>query len=285
MRNLQLIIISGLSGSGKSTALAALEDSGYYCVDNLPASLIPTLVELCRHSSRDISRVAMVVDIRGREFLEGLQRTIESLRSKGHEVRVIFLEASDETLIARYNQTRRRHPLEKEKGVPLSEAVKVEREEMSFLREMADEVIETTTLSARDLRSLMMERLGPLAREVRMEFVSFGFNYGLPSEADIVMDVRFLPNPFYVKELRELEGLHEAVRRYVLEKEESKGFIKLFTDLLDYLLPLYEKEGKFYLTVAFGCTGGRHRSVVIAEELADLMRKSGREVSVRHRDL
>jgi len=156
---------------------------------------------------------------------------------------------------------------------------------MSFLREMADEVIETTTLSARDLRSLMMERLGPLAREVRMEFVSFGFNYGLPSEADIVMDVRFLPNPFYVKELRELEGLHEAVRRYVLEKEESKGFIKLFTDLLDYLLPLYEKEGKFYLTVAFGCTGGRHRSVVIAEELADLMRKSGREVSVRHRDL
>jgi len=118
-----------------------------------------------------------------------------------------------------------------------------------------------------------------------MEFVSFGFNYGLPSEADIVMDVRFLPNPFYVKELRELEGLHEAVRRYVLEKEESKGFIKLFTDLLDYLLPLYEKEGKFYLTVAFGCTGGRHRSVVIAEELADLMRKSGREVSVRHRDL
>ena len=285
MRNLQLIIISGLSGSGKSTALAALEDSGYYCVDNLPASLIPTLVELCRHSSRDISRVAMVVDIRGREFLEGLQRTIESLRSKGHEVKVIFLEASDETLIARYNQTRRRHPLEKEKGVPLSEAVKVEREEMSFLREMADEVIETTTLSARDLRSLMMERLGPLAREVRMEFVSFGFNYGLPSEADIVMDVRFLPNPFYVKELRELEGLHEAVRRYVLEKEESKGFIKLFTDLLDYLLPLYEKEGKFYLTVAFGCTGGRHRSVVIAEELADLMRKSGREVSVRHRDL
>lgn len=285
MRDLQLIIISGLSGSGKSTALAALEDSGYYCVDNLPASLIPTLVELCRHSSRDISRVAMVVDIRGREFLEGLQRTIESLRSKGHEVRVIFLEASDETLIARYNQTRRRHPLEKEKGVPLSEAVKVEREEMSFLREMADEVIETTTLSARDLRSLMMERLGPLAREVRMEFVSFGFNYGLPSEADIVMDVRFLPNPFYVKELRELEGLHEAVRRYVLEKEESKGFIKLFTDLLDYLLPLYEKEGKFYLTVAFGCTGGRHRSVVIAEELADLMRKSGREVSVRHRDL
>ncbi|RLA80513.1 MAG: RNase adapter RapZ [Deltaproteobacteria bacterium] len=285
MRDLQLIIISGLSGSGKSTALAALEDSGYYCVDNLPASLIPTLVELCRHSSRDISRVAMVVDIRGREFLEGLQRTIESLRSKGHEVRVIFLEASDETLIARYNQTRRRHPLEKEKGVPLSEAVKVEREEMAFLREMADEVIETTTLSARDLRSLMMERLGPLAREVRMEFVSFGFNYGLPSEADIVMDVRFLPNPFYVKELRELEGLHEAVRRYVLEKEESKGFIKLFTDLLDYLLPLYEKEGKFYLTVAFGCTGGRHRSVVIAEELADLMRKSGREVSVRHRDL
>ena len=285
MRNLQLIIISGLSGSGKSTALAALEDSGYYCVDNLPASLIPTLVELCRHSSRDISRVAMVVDIRGREFLEGLQRTIESLRSKGHEVRVIFLEASDETLIACYNQTRRRHPLEKEKGVPLSEAVKVEREEMAFLREMADEVIETTTLSARDLRSLMMERLGPLAREVRMEFVSFGFNYGLPSEADIVMDVRFLPNPFYVKELRELEGLHEAVRRYVLEKEESKGFIKLFTDLLDYLLPLYEKEGKFYLTVAFGCTGGRHRSVVIAEELADLMRKSGREVSVRHRDL
>jgi len=285
MRDLQLIIISGLSGSGKSTALAALEDSGYYCVDNLPASLIPTLVELCRHSSRDISRVAMVVDIRGREFLEGLQRTIESLRSKGHEVRVIFLEASDETLIARYNQTRRRHPLEKEKGVPLSEAVKVEREEMAFLREMADEVIETTTLSARDLRSLMMERLGPLAREVRIEFVSFGFNYGLPSEADIVMDVRFLPNPFYVKELRELEGLHEAVRRYVLEKEESKGFIKLFTDLLDYLLPLYEKEGKFYLTVAFGCTGGRHRSVVIAEELADLMRKSGREVSVRHRDL
>lgn len=281
---MHLVLISGLSGSGKSTALKALEDSGYFCVDNLPASLLPTLIDLCRHSSKDISKVAMVIDIRGREFLGDLRRALKVVRAQGHEVKVLFLEAADEVLIARFSETRRKHPLQ-DRGGSLSEAVRIERGEMSFLRDMADEVIDTTGLTGHQLRALILHKLELLPSSLRISLLSFGYSFGLPPEADLVMDVRFLPNPFYVRELRDLDGLDERVRRYIFGFTEGKEFLQRFLDLLDYLLPFYQREGKSLLTVAVGCTGGRHRSPAVVQELGRCLKSRGREVTVRHRDL
>ena len=286
MRPLYIIIISGLSGSGKSPALRALEDHGFYCVDNMPATLIPTFSELCQHSARGLSRVAFVVDIRGQEFLEHFQNVISRLREQGHEVRFLFLESSTEMLIRRYSETRRRHPLEKERGMPLPEAVSEERGEIAFLREIADEIIDTSDLTVHELRRLIMERLLiPVSEKMKVTFLSFGYSYGVPPESDIAMDVRFLANPFFVKELRPLTGDDKAVKDYVLEKEETRDFLERFGDLIEYLVPQYEREGKSYLTIAIGCTGGKHRSVVIAERLAEIFRARGKEVTVRHRDV
>lgn len=285
MRSLQLTIISGLSGSGKSTAMRALEDSGFYCMDNLPATLIPTFIELCQHSTRGLSRVAIVVDIRGLEFLEDFQKVIQSLREGGHQVKILFLESTDDVLIRRYSETRRRHPLEKDRGISLPDAVKEERGEIAFLRETADEVIDTSALNVHQLRGVIMERLlASTAQLMKTTLLSFGYSYGIPTEADIVMDVRFLPNPFYVKELRGLTGEDQKVRDYILEKEETYDFLHRFSDMIEYLIPIYEKEGKSYLTIAIGCTGGKHRSVVITERLADIMGQRGKKIMVRHRD-
>jgi UPF0042 nucleotide-binding protein len=280
------MIISGLSGSGKSTAMKALEDSGYYCIDNMPAPLIPTFIELCQHSTGELAKVAIAVDIRGKEFLEDFQKRVQDLRVKGHTIKIIFLESTNEILIRRYSETRRRHPVEKELGVVLSEAVKQERGEMAFLREIADEVIDTSDLNVHQLRSIIMERLmaAPAAR-MQVTLLSFGYSYGLPVEADMVMDVRLLPNPFFVKELRGLTGKDDEVRTYVLKQRETKEFLKRFGEMIAYLIPLYEKEGKSYLTIAIGCTGGKHRSVVIAEHVAALLAQQGTEVAVRHRDI
>ncbi|UCC66971.1 MAG: RNase adapter RapZ [Deltaproteobacteria bacterium] len=282
---MQLTIISGLSGSGKSTAMRALEDIGFYCMDNLPATLIPTFIELCQHSTRGLSRVAIVVDIRGMEFLEDFQKVIQSLREGGHQVKILFLESTDDVLIRRYSETRRRHPLEKDRGISLPDAVKEERGEIAFVRETADEVIDTSALNVHQLRGVIMERLlASTAQMMKMTLLSFGYSYGIPTEADIVMDVRFLPNPFYVKELRGLTGEDQKVRDYILEKEETNDFLHRFSNMIEYLIPIYEKEGKSYLTIAIGCTGGKHRSVVITERLADIMGQRGKEIMVRHRD-
>jgi UPF0042 nucleotide-binding protein len=286
VKPLQITIISGLSGSGKSTAMRALEDMGFYCIDNMPATLIPTFIELCQASTGELSRVAIAVDIRGKEFLEDFQKRIQDLRGKGHEVKIIFLESTNEVLIRRYSETRRTHPVEKERGIPLPEAVKEERGEMAFLREIADEVIDTSNLNVHELRGIVMERLSiaPVKR-MKATLLSFGYSYGLPPEADIVMDVRLLPNPFFVRELRALTGKDKKVRDYVLKQKESKEFLRRFSEMIDYLIPLYEKEGKSYLTIAIGCTGGKHRSVVIVEHLAAIMGKQGKEITVRHRDI
>ncbi|HEX16648.1 MAG: RNase adapter RapZ [Deltaproteobacteria bacterium] len=281
---MRLVVISGLSGSGKSTALKALEDSGYFCVDNLPPSLVPTLLDLCRHSSRDISRVAMVVDIRGREFLGDFRRVLEQVKAEGHEVKMLFLEASDEVLISRFSETRRRHPLERE-GLELSEAVRAERRELSFLRDMADEVLDTSGLTGHRLRRIVMEEIEALGGRLQVLLMSFGYSFGLPPEADLVMDVRFLPNPFYVKGLRDLDGLDERVVQYIFEHREGRDFLERFAELLEFLLPLYEREGKSTLTVAIGCTGGRHRSPAVVQRLGELLAGKGREVAIRHRDL
>ena len=286
MKPLQLMIISGLSGSGKSTAMKALEDSGFYCIDNMPATLIPTFIELCQHSTRGLTKVAIVVDIRGKEFLEDFQKVVKDLRGKGHEMMILFLESADEVLIRRYSETRRSHPVGKEKGLPLPEAVKKERGEMAFLREIADEVIDTSTLNVHQLRGIIMEHLLPAtAQRMKVTLLSFGYSYGIPTEADIVMDVRLLPNPFFVRELRGLTGKDAEVRDYVLKQEETNTFLQRFSEMIEYLIPLYEKEGKAYLTIAIGCTGGKHRSVVITERLAKMLGQWDQRITVRHRDV
>lgn len=283
---MQITIVSGLSGSGKSTAMRAMEDMGCYCIDNMPAPLIPTFVELCQHSTRGLSRVAIAVDIRGKEFLEDLQRHIDQLRKEGHEVKIIFLESRDEVLIRRYSETRRTHPLAKERGIPLPEAVLMERGEMAFLREIADEVIDTSDLNVHQLRSIVMERLmAAPPHRMRTSLVSFGYSYGLPPEADLVIDVRMLPNPFFARELRRLTGRDPEVREYLLRQPETSEFLRRLSEMIQYLIPLYEKEGKSYLTIAIGCTGGRHRSVVIAEQLANMLKKKDLDVVLRHRDI
>lgn len=280
------MIISGLSGSGKSTAMKALEDSGFYCIDNMPATLIPTFIELCQHSTRGLSKVAIVVDIRGKEFLEDFQKRIQDLRGKGHDVKILFLESGNDVLIRRYSETRRSHPVEKERGIPLPEAVKEERGEMAFLREIADEVIDTSDLTVHQLRDSIMERLATSPTTgMKATLLSFGYSYGLPAEADIVMDVRLLPNPFFVRELRALTGKDKEVKDYVLKQEETEQFLQRFSEMIQYLIPLYEKEGKSYLTIAIGCTGGKHRSVVITEQLAAIVGQQGQEITVRHRDI
>ena len=286
VKPLQITIISGLSGSGKSTAMRALEDSGFYCIDNMPATLIPTFIELCQHSTRGLSKVAIVVDIRGKEFLKDFQKVAQNLRSKGHKVTILFLESANDILIRRYSETRRSHPVEKERGIPLPEAVEEERGEMAFLREIADEVIDTSNLNVHQLRGIIMERLmtSP-AKRMKVTLLSFGYSYGLPTEADIVMDVRLLPNPFFVRELRGLTGEDAKVKDYVLKQEETTTFLERFSEMIEYLIPLYEKEGKSYLTIAIGCTGGKHRSVVITAHLTAMLRQRGKEVTVRHRDI
>jgi UPF0042 nucleotide-binding protein len=286
VKPLHIIIISGLSGSGKSTAMRALEDSGFYCIDNLPTTLIPTFIELCQHSTRGLSKVAIVVDIRGKEFLEGFRKVAQDLRNEGHEVRILFLESADEVLIRRYSETRRSHPVEKERGLSLPEAVKEERGEMAFLREIADEVIDTSILNVHQLRDIILERLLPATtRRMKITLLSFGYSYGIPTEADIVMDVRLLPNPFFVSELRGLTGKDAQVRDYVLKQEETTPFLERFSEMITYLIPLYEKEGKSYLTIAIGCTGGKHRSVVITERMAEMLGQQDQRITVRHRDV
>jgi UPF0042 nucleotide-binding protein len=286
VKPLQITIISGLSGSGKSTAMKALEDSGYYCIDNMPATLIPTFIELCQHSTGGLTKVAVAVDIRGKEFLEDFQKHVQDLQEKGHSVKIFFLESTNEVLIRRYSETRRSHPVEKERGIPLPEAVKEERGEMAFLREIADELIDTSNLNVHQLRGIIMERLmtSP-ATQMKTTLLSFGYSYGLPAEADIVMDVRLLPNPFFITELRGRTGKDEKVRDYVLGQQETSEFLRRFSEMIEYLIPLYGKEGKSYLTIAIGCTGGKHRSVVIAEHLAAMLGQRGIEVIVRHRDI
>jgi UPF0042 nucleotide-binding protein len=266
--------------------MKALEDSGFYCIDNMPAPLIPTFVELCQHSTRGVAKVAIVVDIRGKEFLEDFQKRVQDLRERGHTVTILFLESKDEVLIRRYSETRRSHPVGKERGFSLSEAVKEERGEMAFLREIADEVIDTSDLNVHQLRDFIMEGLmNTPAKHMKVTLLSFGYSYGLPTEADIVMDVRLLANPFFVQDLRGLTGKDDKVRDYVLKQEETGTFLQRFSEMIEYLIPLYEKEGKSYLTIAIGCTGGKHRSVVITEHVAAMLGQRSKEVTVRHRDI
>lgn len=285
MGKLSILVLTGLSGAGKTSALHALEDIGFFCVDNLPPKLLPTLVQLCSQSRQPITRVALVADVRGGEFFRDLRDAITQLRHNGYEVRVFFLEANDEVLVQRYKETRRRHPLS-DKFPDLIQAIQIEREQLSDIRTVADEVIDTSRLNPHELRMELNRRLRPRdGLHMQVKVVSFGFKYGLPLDADLVFDVRFLPNPNYKPELRSLNGTNEAVRQFVLSQGETQSLLARLKDLLTFALPYYQREGKAYLVIALGCTGGQHRSVVIAEEIASFIRRQGFPCTVQHRDL
>ena len=279
------VIITGLSGAGKSYAIKCFEDMGYFCVDNLPTTLIPTFAELCTQSSRSIRQIALGVDVREGEYLAHLVEALEALRARGHRVEVLFLEAGDEALVRRYHETRRRHPLAGEGSV--LDGIRAERQALANLREVAARIIDTSGLTVHQLKDRLQQAYG--AHEARgaltVSLVSFGFKYGLPYDADLVFDVRFLPNPHFVDELRLLDGRDPQAAKFVLAHDETRRFLTRLEDLLGFLLPLYRREGKAYLTLAIGCTGGRHRSVTLVEALRPFLEDKGYPPIVRHRDL
>jgi UPF0042 nucleotide-binding protein len=280
---LRLIIITGLSGAGKSWAIKCFEDMGYYCVDNLPTTLIPTFAELCAHSTRRIVRIALGVDIREREYLDSVVEVLGELRGAGHLTEVLFLEASEEALVRRYHETRRRHPVS---AGSVLDGIREERKLLANLRELADRVIDTSQITVHELRHRLVELYGEAARPgLSVNLLSFGYKFGVPYEADLVFDCRFLPNPFFVEGLKSQDGRAAAVRQFVIEQPEGRELIARLRDLLAYLLPRYQQEGKAYLTVAIGCTGGRHRSVALAEELRAFVDAQGVAVTVTHRDV
>jgi UPF0042 nucleotide-binding protein len=281
----QVLILTGVSGSGKSTALRALEDAGFYCVDNLPIPFLDKLLELSAHTAGEVSRIALGVDAREGRFLAEAPRIIEEVRQKGSDVQVLFLDASDEALVRRYSETRRRHPLAGEGGT-VPDGIAAERRALAALKAMADEVIDTTTLNVHELKRLVTRRfVAGEAGRLGVTLVSFGFRLGLPAHADMVLDVRFLPNPYFVPELKAFPGTDPRVAAFVLGQPEAKAFLERLVDLLGFLLPRYRAEGKSYLTLAIGCTGGKHRSVAMAGALAERLEQGGQPVRLWHRDV
>jgi UPF0042 nucleotide-binding protein len=281
----QLVILTGVSGSGKTTALRALEDAGFYCIDNLPVVLVDKLLDLTGHTAGEVSRIAAVVDARDTRFLGEAPRIIGELRARGVDLTVIFLDCSDEALVRRYSETRRRHPMAGEGGTVI-DGIAAERRALEALRALADEVVDSTALNVHDLKRLVSRRFsaGEGAR-LGVTVVSFGFRYGIPSHADLVLDVRFLPNPYFVPALRAHVGTEPAVRDYVLGQPDAQAFLDRLVDFGGFLLPRYRAEGKSYLTIAIGCTGGKHRSVAIAGELARRLEGAGQSVRLWHRDV
>ncbi len=277
-----MVVVTGLSGAGRSTALRVLEDLGYYCVDNLPPSLAPALIELVERA--EVERVGLGVDVRSGAFLEGAEEAMSRIEGAGHDLEVIFLDCADAVLVRRFSETRRPHRLAE--GGDILEAIGRERERLSSLRHHAGHVFDTTRMSVHDLRRALVEYVGKSGAERSMEVrvVSFGFKYGLPVDADIVFDLRYLANPHFVPELRPMAGTDGAVSAYVLETPEAKEFLADVLPMLAHSLPRYEKEGKAYLTIAVGCTGGRHRSVALAEALGERL-GGNREIIVHHRDV
>jgi len=284
-RALRIVVVTGLSGSGKSTAIKAFEDLGYFCVDNLPVLMLPDFLQLREESSEDLWHVALGMDIRERRFLESYPKIFSELIRRGANLEILFLEASDDVLQRRFSQTRRKHPLAGKERV--LEGIKAEREMLRDLKGMATRVMDTSSANVHDLKR-MVSRLYAVSPEqdaFHVMVLSFGFKYGVPPEADIVMDVRFLPNPFFVEGLRDLDGRRDEVIRFVLRDDQSQVFLDKFSALLTDLLPRYRAEGKSYLTIAIGCTGGRHRSVVMAEKLTARLVEKGYRPHLSHRDV
>lgn len=331
MKNVRVILISGLSGSGKTTAIKALEDIGFYCVDNLPILLLPKFIELCEQSGGKISKVAVVEDIRGsasytayyqvlnqhgsrpalnragsgqapnhggteqagdtqgmKDFFEDSRRIIQYLQREGYPIGILFLESSDLILIRRFSETRRQHPLAV--GGAIGEGIRLEREQLQGIRDMANRVIDTSQFNIHQLKEKIQQyaQEGSSSTQMTVNLLSFGYSFGIPFEVDILLDVRFLPNPYFVEELKRLNGEDPRVAEYVLQWEEAREFLKRVLEFIRFLLPLYEREGKTHLTIGVGCTGGRHRSMVIVNRLAEILRgelaERGVSLSARHRD-
>lgn len=282
-RAAELVIITGMSGSGKASVLKAFEDLGYYCVDNLPVELIPRFAELALQSA-DIRRTALVVDVREGSKLGRFPAILKAVR-RMIPTKVAFLEASDAVLLRRYSETRRPHPLGAD--TPVTASLKAERRRLASIRALADIVIDTSKFNVHELRAHITERFREQPREknILVSSVSFGFRHGVPEDADLVFDVRFLPNPHFVAAFRPLTGRHPRVAKYIRSFPQTQEFVNRISDLLVYLLPHYIREGKSYLTIAFGCTGGQHRSVMIAEEVGKRLHKAGYRVKVVHRDM
>jgi len=280
-----VLIITGLSGSGKSTVLRALEDAGYFCVDNLPLNLLPPLLQEISRAGQEIRPIALVMDVRTTGFLQNYARVFEELQAQGHDLHLLFLEADEEVLRRRFSQTRRQHPLADAETI--IQALRRERESLQGLRHLAHRVLDTSSYNPHELRRLIMDLYADQEphQRLRLRLMSFSYKYGLPPEADLVMDVRFLPNPHFVEELRDLTGNEPRVRDFVLKHEETHAFLEQFCRFLDFLLPRYQREGKAHLTVAVGCTGGRHRSVVIANALGEYLSRRDIPFTLTHRDL
>jgi RNase adapter protein RapZ len=281
----RILIITGLSGSGKSTALSALEDYGYFCIDNLPVQLLPKFIALRNQTGSEVVKLGLVMDMRAKEFVHHFNDVFTQIRSENYDLSIIFLEASDDTLVKRYSETRRRHPLAGDGSLP--DGIRRERDLMIPVREASDDVIDTSQYNTHQLREIVIQHfaLTEPGRGTSIELLSFGFKYGLPPEADILMDVRFLPNPYYLDELRELDGRDDRVVEYVMAGEDTREFIYKLRDLLFFLIPRYRREGRAYLVVAIGCTGGQHRSVTIVYKLAEQLKTRFDNISVRHRDI
>lgn len=276
---MNILVVTGVSGGGKSTALRALEDVGYYCVDNLPLPLLPQFVLLLGKTGQ--KQAALVIDAREGEFLSGFHQEMRELRAAGHSLEILFLDAPDDVLLRRFSETRRRHPIH---GDDLRAAIAHERRELRPLREEAHTVVDTGALNVHQLKGVIQERYGRLGQPLTLTLLSFGYKYGLPVEADLVLDVRFLPNPYFVPELSSQTGLQEPVAHYVLSQPDAQTFVSKAQGLIEFYLPRAQREGKSYVTVAIGCTGGRHRSVAV---VADLFNRLGTryQITVRHREL
>ncbi len=285
MKTPRVVIITGMSGSGKSTALRALEDIGFYCVDNMPVVLLPKFLSIQSESSKKVPIVAMVMDLREKSFLETYTKVFARLRERGYKIEILFLDASDDALLHRFSETRRVHPMSVKGSV--MDGINLEREKLTPLKNMAEKVIDTTSCNVHQLKDIVQRYFisSPASHRLVIHVTSFGYRYGVPADADIVLDVRFLPNPHFVEELKRFDGHHPHVREYVLGSDESRIFVQKLYELMAFLIPLYEKEGKSRLNIALGCTGGRHRSVVLANHLGAYLSDKKYVVTINHRDI
>lgn len=282
---LRLVIISGLSGSGKSHALKVFEDTGYFCIDNLPPALLPTFVELCNRQQGEITNVALGIDIRERVFFSDLVGILERVRALGHSIQLLFFEAREEVLVRRFSESRRPHPVMPH--LPVSEGVRLEKERLAELRRHADRVIDTSNFTVHELRELLTTqfRRDQGEKKLTISLLTFGYKFGVPYEIDLLFDVRFLRNPYFVPDLKLLSGEDPRVRSFVLTDPQAVAFVERLEGLLQFLIPLFEQEPRSYLTIAIGCTGGRHRSVAVAGRLQECLAAMGYKVAVRHRDI
>jgi len=286
MKHQRVYIITGLSGSGKSTAIQAFEDASFYCVDNMPMELIPKFLELPFKETPKVKGTAFVMDMRSKNFIQNYGSGISAIEDLGISPAIIFLDADVDTLLKRYSQTRRHHPVGHEKS--LVDSIKSEKKSMQSIKQVAHHIIDTTTYNVHQLKSVVLDLIHDGKKSIslmKLNILSFGFKYGIPNDADLVMDLRFLANPYFVPELKNLDGESEAVKGFIMANPETKIFLDKYISLLDYLIPLYKRENKAYLTIAVGCTGGRHRSVAIARSIFEHLNKKGLTPGIIHRDI